>query len=98
MPRLLVNRRVCGVVRLRPARAALAATAVLLLPATPALGADAATVRAGLAREFRTAGGLSGAYARDLTSGRDLIAIRSDAPRIPASVNKLFVTSSALLR
>jgi D-alanyl-D-alanine carboxypeptidase/D-alanyl-D-alanine-endopeptidase (penicillin-binding protein 4) len=87
-----------NLVRLRPAVAALAALCLLLVlaPAAPAAGLDA--VRAGLAREFAPAGGLSGAYARDLQTGTELIAVREDRPRIPASVEKLFVTATALLR
>ena len=34
----------------------------------------------------------------DTTTGRTLASVRADAPRIPASVNKLFTTSTALLR
>ena len=65
-----------GVVRLRPA-AALAALFSLLLLATaaPALAIDAAQLRSVLTREARSAGAFSGAYARDLTSGADLVAI-----------------------
>jgi D-alanyl-D-alanine carboxypeptidase/D-alanyl-D-alanine-endopeptidase (penicillin-binding protein 4) len=89
-------------VRLRPAVAALAAVAafsgsISLVP--DASAADLETVRAALAREFGPAGGLSGAYARDLgEGGAELIAVREDRPRIPASVEKLFVTATSLLR
>lgn len=85
--------------RLRPAVTAFAVLTLLLclLPAA-ARAADAAATRAALAREFAPAGGLSGAYARDLTSGAELIAVREDRPRIPASVEKLFVTAASLLK
>ena len=89
-------------VRLRPAVAALAALLALFaasLPAAPASAAGFDAVRAALAREFRAAGGLSGAYARDLSGGgAELIAVREDRPRIPASVEKLFITATSLLR
>jgi D-alanyl-D-alanine carboxypeptidase/D-alanyl-D-alanine-endopeptidase (penicillin-binding protein 4) len=85
------------VVRLRPAVAALAALTSLAV-AAPAQALDAAQLRSTLTREARAAGAFSGAYARDLASGTDLVAIRADAPRIPASVEKLFVTAAALLR
>jgi D-alanyl-D-alanine carboxypeptidase/D-alanyl-D-alanine-endopeptidase (penicillin-binding protein 4) len=86
-------------VRLRPA-AALAAIAALavLAAAAPAWALDAAQLRSVLTREARLAGPASGAYARDIGSGADLVAVRADAPRIPASVEKLFVTATALLR
>jgi D-alanyl-D-alanine carboxypeptidase/D-alanyl-D-alanine-endopeptidase (penicillin-binding protein 4) len=51
-------------------------------------------VAGGLAR----AGGVSGGFVLDTTTGRTLASIRADTPRIPASVNKLFTTSTALLR
>jgi D-alanyl-D-alanine carboxypeptidase/D-alanyl-D-alanine-endopeptidase (penicillin-binding protein 4) len=87
-------------VRLRPALALLAALCALVpgLTAAPARADDLDTVRAGLAREFRAAGWLSGAYARDLSTGTELIAVRQDRPRIPASVEKLYVTAASLLR
>ena len=34
----------------------------------------------------------------DTTTGRTLAAVRADTPRIPASVEKLYTTSTALLR
>ena len=70
---------------------------VLLLLAGSASAAAApldALVANGLAR----AGGVSGGYVLDTTTGRTLAAVRADVPRIPASVNKLFTTSTALLR
>lgn len=84
-------------VRLRPAHVA-AAVAALLASAPPAAAIDAETLQRALTREARSAGAFSGAYARDLASGRELVAVRQDTPRIPASVDKLFVTATALLR
>lgn len=80
-------------------RLAVAALLLLLCPA-PALAAGPDAVRSALTREFRAAGALSGAYARDLSApgGSDLIAVRENRARIPASVDKLFVTATALLR
>ncbi len=64
----------------------------------PATATTAATLKAKLAKEMRFAGGLSGAYVRDVDSGRELFSWRADAPRIPASVEKLYTTASVLLR
>ena len=62
-------------------------------------GAAAAAPLDGLiARGLARAGGISGGYVLDTTSGRTLASVRADVPRIPASVNKLFTTSTALLR
>jgi serine-type D-Ala-D-Ala carboxypeptidase/endopeptidase (penicillin-binding protein 4) len=70
----------------------------VLLSAAPAQALTAEQVAQRLATQAGAAGPASGFYARDLDSGRDLVAIREDLPRIPASVEKLFVTASALLR
>jgi serine-type D-Ala-D-Ala carboxypeptidase/endopeptidase (penicillin-binding protein 4) len=74
---------------------------VLLLALVLAVGAGSAAaapldglVANGLAR----AGGVSGGYVLDTTTGRTLASVRADAPRIPASVEKLYTTSTALLR
>lgn len=58
----------------------------------------ASTLQGKLAQEMRYAGGLSGAYVRDVDSGTELFSWRADAPRIPASVEKLYTTASSLLR
>lgn len=84
--------------RLRTSLSLLAALVLLAVAAPPALALDAATLRASLTKAMGPAGGFSGAYARDLSTGAELVDVRSDAPRIPASVEKLFVTSAALLR
>lgn len=84
-----------------PARSALflvlavLAAALLTTPAAHAAG-RAATTRV-LAAQMAHAGA-AGAYVVDLTTGRRLYAKRPDVPRIPASVNKLFTTSTALIR
>lgn len=68
---------------------------LVLASAGPAAAAPLdGLVSSGLAR----AGGGSGGYVLDTTTGRTLAAIRADTPRIPASVEKLYTTSTALLR
>ncbi len=73
--------------------AALALAGAIAPAATPAAPLDAL-----VAGQLARAGGLSGAFVLDTTTGRTLAAVRADAPRIPASVNKLYTTSTALLR
>lgn len=79
------------------------AAAVLVLVALLALAGAAQaistpTLRAKLAREMRHAGPYSGIYVRDLETGRTLYTSKADVARIPASVQKLYTTSAALLR
>ena len=69
--------------------------AALVAPAAHA-GGPAATALA-LDRQMNRAGIASGAYVIDLDSGRELYARAPDVARIPASVNKLYTTSAALL-
>jgi serine-type D-Ala-D-Ala carboxypeptidase/endopeptidase (penicillin-binding protein 4) len=69
--------------------------AAALLPATALAGGPAAT-RGAMAAQMRFAGGGSGAVAMDLDSGRTIYASRADTPRTPASVEKLYTTSTAL--
>ncbi|HYM56694.1 MAG TPA: D-alanyl-D-alanine carboxypeptidase/D-alanyl-D-alanine-endopeptidase [Solirubrobacteraceae bacterium] len=66
------------------------------LPATPARAAGPAATSAALDRQMRHAGAGSGALAVDLDSGDQLYAVRADTPRVPASVEKLYTTSTAL--
>ncbi|HEU4701597.1 MAG TPA: D-alanyl-D-alanine carboxypeptidase, partial [Conexibacter sp.] len=79
-------------------------TVVVLLALLGALlsagtgAATAAPLDALVANGLARAGGISGAYVLDTTTGRTLASVRADVPRIPASVNKLFTTSTALLR
>ena len=67
-------------------------------PATAAQAYDVADLRAKLSREMQLAGGSSGALVRELDSGATLYERRADVARVPASVEKLFTTSTALLR
>jgi D-alanyl-D-alanine carboxypeptidase/D-alanyl-D-alanine-endopeptidase (penicillin-binding protein 4) len=75
---------------------ALLALLLALLPAAAGAAGPAGTKRA-LDRAMRDAGRGSGAYAVDLASGRTIYASRPDTRRAPASVEKLFTTSTALL-
>jgi len=70
----------------------------LLAGAAPATAYTESELKTKLAREMRQAPASSGAYARDMDSGEELYALHENAVRIPASVEKLFTTSSALLR
>ncbi len=68
-----------------------------MLP-TPARGIDLPTLRAKLAAQQRQLGDVSGAYVRDLATGRALYTLRATTTRVPASNEKLLTTSAALLR
>ena len=83
---------------MRRISALLAALFAVLACTETAYAIDAAALQTKLAREIRLAGGASGAYARDLDTGHELVAVREDASRIPASVEKVFVAAAALLR
>ncbi len=72
--------------------------ALAVLPAGAASAISTPTLRAKLTREMHHAGGFSGAFVRDLDSQRTLFAANADAPRAPASVEKLYTTASALMR
>ncbi len=74
---------------------ALAATAVIAVPADAYTTTD---VRRVVAREMRKASSSSSAVVRDLDANRDIYALRDRNTRIPASVQKLYTTSTALLR
>ncbi|MGH2888440.1 MAG: D-alanyl-D-alanine carboxypeptidase/D-alanyl-D-alanine endopeptidase [Solirubrobacteraceae bacterium] len=55
-------------------------------------------LRRGLNRGMRQAGAYSGAYVLDLTTGRTLYAHHANTGRMPASVEKLYTTTTALQR
>jgi D-alanyl-D-alanine carboxypeptidase/D-alanyl-D-alanine-endopeptidase (penicillin-binding protein 4) len=78
--------------------ATLLAIAAPLAGAAPVLAFGEADLRVKLTREMRLAGPTTGAYVRDLGSGEELFALREDVARMPASVQKLYTTASALLR
>jgi D-alanyl-D-alanine carboxypeptidase/D-alanyl-D-alanine-endopeptidase (penicillin-binding protein 4) len=71
--------------------------ALLALVAAPAEAAGLSATKRVLNREMARAGAYSGAYAVDLDTNRVLYAKKGDTPRMPASVNKLYTASTALL-
>jgi serine-type D-Ala-D-Ala carboxypeptidase/endopeptidase (penicillin-binding protein 4) len=74
--------------------------ALALLGAAPATASAAGlkTTQRTLAHQMRLAGRSSSALVVDLTTGHDLYALRASTPRLPASVEKLYTSSTALLR
>lgn len=72
-------------------------TAAMGIVPAPASALSLDAVQARLLREMRLAGPSAGAAVVDLTSGVTLFGSRPDVRRAPASVNKLFTTSTALL-
>ena len=83
---------------MRRAHATLLALLATLAGAAPASAYTESELRTKIAREMRLAPLSSGAYVRDMDTGEELFALRENAVRIPASVQKLFTTSSAMLR
>src|SRR5450755_2945188 len=63
-------------------------------PASKALSSLKRSLNAGM----RQAGQYSGAYVVDLTTGTELFSHNANTPRLPASVEKLYTTSTALTR
>ena len=78
--------------------ATLLALAATLAGAAPAAAISESDLESVISREMRAAPAASGAYVRDMNTGAEIYALRENAVRIPASVEKLFTTSSALLR
>jgi D-alanyl-D-alanine carboxypeptidase/D-alanyl-D-alanine-endopeptidase (penicillin-binding protein 4) len=72
--------------------------AALLALAGGAQAISAPTLQAKLTHEMHRASAFSGVYVRDLDTGRTLFESKADIPRVPASVEKLYTTSAALLR
>jgi D-alanyl-D-alanine carboxypeptidase/D-alanyl-D-alanine-endopeptidase (penicillin-binding protein 4) len=70
--------------------------AALLAPAAEAAGPGA--TRRALEREMRRAGPASGALVVDLGSGARVYGSRAGSSRVPASVEKLYTTATALRR
>jgi D-alanyl-D-alanine carboxypeptidase/D-alanyl-D-alanine-endopeptidase (penicillin-binding protein 4) len=70
----------------------------LAASATPATASPDSALRTSLSRSIASAGAASGAMVVDLASGRTLFSRRPDAYRVPASNQKLFTSSVALLR
>jgi D-alanyl-D-alanine carboxypeptidase/D-alanyl-D-alanine-endopeptidase (penicillin-binding protein 4) len=89
---------------MRKAMMALAASAVLPAGAAPAAlgrssGASAAraSLRRALAINLQASGPNSGAYVVDLSTGQPLFSASARVGRLPASVEKVYTTSTALL-
>jgi D-alanyl-D-alanine carboxypeptidase/D-alanyl-D-alanine-endopeptidase (penicillin-binding protein 4) len=79
--------------------ALLCACAAIGVAAPPSLALDGPTLHARLQREMQRGGfPFAGVYVRDLDTGTALYAHKEDVARPPASVNKLYTTSTALLR
>ena len=72
--------------------------ALMLTAGAAAAIDDPAALRAGLSREMRAAGGSSGAWVYDGGSGRTVFKWRAAQQRVPASVQKLVTTTTALDR
>ncbi|HSO97744.1 MAG TPA: D-alanyl-D-alanine carboxypeptidase [Solirubrobacteraceae bacterium] len=93
--------------RLRPCRLGLLGVMLFLAAgAGAAFGAGAAEARtspraalsASLGRLFAAAGGGGGGLVRDLSTGRTLYSRKPDIRRLPASVEKIYTTSTSLAR
>ena len=82
--------------------AVLGAVIALLGAASVAQAAKRATPKtsltSSLTQGIRRGGGASGGYVVDLNTGRALFSSAPNVPRLPASVEKLYTTSTALLR
>ena len=78
--------------------ATLLAFAAMLAGAAPAAAISESGLKSAIAREMRNAPAASGVYVRDMNTGAELYALRENAVRIPASIEKLFTTTTALLR
>jgi len=72
--------------------------AVLAVPVASASAITPGKLRSALSAQMRKVPSTSGAYVMALDGDRRLFSRRADRSLIPASVNKLFVTSTALLR
>jgi len=77
--------------------ATLACLLLLLAPAAARAGGKAATARA-LGAQMAAAGASSGALAVDLDTRETIYRLRADTPRMPASVEKLYTSATALER
>lgn len=74
---------------------ALLVAATLALPA-PALAISESGLRSALSAQMRQAGGAASVYVVRADGNTPVYRLRPDRPLIPASVNKLFTTSTAL--
>jgi len=85
-------------VLVRRALAPIAITLAVLAAAPAWAGAPETSLRLALAGQMRAAGARSSALVVDLHNGRTLFALRADTARLPASNEKIFTTSTALVR
>jgi len=76
---------------------ALLVLAVSLVGAAPATAFDEADLQRGIGAAMRHAGPASGAYVSEAGTGRALYGLRATKARIPASIQKLYTTATALL-
>jgi D-alanyl-D-alanine carboxypeptidase/D-alanyl-D-alanine-endopeptidase (penicillin-binding protein 4) len=87
---------------MRRFRLTLGALVVLILTAAGAAAARPPAAQraltAALSQGMRNLGGASGAYVVDLDTGQPLFSSAAGVGRVPASVEKLYTTSTALLR
>lgn len=74
------------------------ALAAVLAGAAPAAAISESGLKSAIAREMDRAPAASGAYVRDMNTGAVLYTRRANTVRIPASLEKLFTTSAALVR
>src|SRR3954453_17136986 len=70
---------------------------LMLALAPSARAAGLATTQRVLGRAMARAGGSSGAYVVDVNRRQVIYAAKPDVPRLPASVEKLYTSASALL-
>src|SRR5947209_4341268 len=71
---------------------------VLLGVAAPAISSSGGAVRRSLASDMKSVGGASSALVLDLKTGKVLFSRAAGARRLPASVEKIYTTSTMLLR
>jgi serine-type D-Ala-D-Ala carboxypeptidase/endopeptidase (penicillin-binding protein 4) len=74
------------------------AVVTLLAGSANASGSPQSALRHTFGTNLNAAGGANGAYVFDLTTGVPLYGYRQTTGRLPASVEKLYTTSTALLR
>jgi serine-type D-Ala-D-Ala carboxypeptidase/endopeptidase (penicillin-binding protein 4) len=78
--------------------AALASASALIGVPSPAAAQPLQSLQNAMRAGLRSAGAATGAYVVDLTTGQTLYSARSGTGRLPASVEKLYTTSTALAR
>jgi D-alanyl-D-alanine carboxypeptidase/D-alanyl-D-alanine-endopeptidase (penicillin-binding protein 4) len=74
------------------------AAPALASPRSAASGSPQTPLEKALSRPYGQLGRYSSAYALDLTTGQTLFARNPDTARLPASVEKLYTTSTALVK